>query len=76
MKLKTLSITQEIKGIKMSKPYVHYTEEFKKRVVALVESGKRRSDVAKAYGISAPNIRVCQQKYGTIKPKENKPANK
>ena len=54
----------------MSKPYEHYSEEFKKKVVALVESGKRRADVAKAYGISAPNIRVWQQKYGTITPKK------
>lgn len=50
----------------MSKPYEHYSEEFKKKVVQLVESGKRRSDVARAYGISAPNIRVWQQKYGTL----------
>ena len=50
----------------MSKPYEHYTEEFKKKVVQLVESGKRRSDVARAYGISAPNIRIWQQKYGTL----------
>lgn len=49
----------------MSKPYEHYTEELKKRVVQLVESGKKRSEVAKAYGISAPNIRIWQQKYGT-----------
>ena len=50
----------------MSKPYEHYTEDFKKKVVQLVESGKRRSEVARAYGISAPNIRVWQQKYGTL----------
>ena len=50
----------------MSKPYEHYTEEFKKKVVQLVESGRRRSEVARAYGISAPNIRVWQQKYGTL----------
>lgn len=59
----------------MSKPYEHYTEEFKKKVVQLVESGKRRSEVARAYGISAPNIRVWQQKYGSLqtpeKPKTN-----
>ena len=55
----------------MSKPYEHYTEEFKKKLVQLVESGKKRSEVARAYGISAPNIRVWQQKYGSL----NKEAN-
>ncbi|MBQ6841473.1 MAG: helix-turn-helix domain-containing protein [Bacilli bacterium] len=50
----------------MSKPYEHYSEEFKKKVVQLVESGKRRSEVARAYGVSAPNIRVWQQKYGSL----------
>lgn len=50
----------------MSKPYEHYSEDFKKKLVQLVESGKKRSEVARAYGISAPNIRVWQQKYGSL----------
>ncbi|MBE6155538.1 MAG: helix-turn-helix domain-containing protein [Firmicutes bacterium] len=59
----------------MSKPYEHYTEDFKKKVVQLVESGKRRSEVARAYGISAPNIRVWQQKYGSLATQTNKENN-
>ena len=50
----------------MSKPYNKYSTEFKKMIVSLVDSGRRKSELAREYGISEPNIRSWQLKYGKI----------
>lgn len=50
----------------MSKQYNHYDTKFKKMIVSLIESGRRKSEVAREYGISEPNIRSWQLKYGKV----------
>lgn len=50
----------------MSKNYNKYSTDFKKMIVSLVESGRRKSEVAREYGISEPNIRSWQLKYGKV----------
>lgn len=50
----------------MSKSYNKYSTEFKKMIVSLVDSGRRKSEVAREYGISEPNIRSWQLKYGKV----------
>lgn len=50
----------------MSKTYNKYSTDFKKMIVNLVESGRRKSEVAREYGISEPNIRSWQLKYGKV----------
>lgn len=50
----------------MSKSYNKYSTDFKKMIVSLVESGRRKSEVAREYGISEPNIRSWQLKYGKV----------
>lgn len=54
----------------MSKSYNKYSTEFKKTIVSLVESGRRKSEVAREYGISEPNIRSWQLKYGKVTSKD------
>ena len=45
-----------------------YTEEFKKTIVELYESGnKNKSELAREYGISKTNVRTWIKKYGKIK---------
>ena len=56
----------------MSKKYNKYDTDFKKMIVSLVESGRRKSDVAREYGISEPNIRSQQLKYGKVFTKDGK----
>lgn len=56
----------------MSKNYNKYDTEFKKMIVSLVESGRRKSEVAREYGISEPNIRSWQLKYGKVFTKDGK----
>lgn len=56
-----------MKGVDfMSKNYNKYSTDFKKMIVSLVESGRRKSEVAREYGISEPNIRSWQLKYGKV----------
>lgn len=50
----------------MSKTYNKYSTDFKKMIVQLVESGRRKAEVAREYGISEPNIRSWQLKYGKV----------
>ena len=52
-----MSIKQEHKS---------YDEDFKKTIVNLYESGKRKSDLTREYGISYANISDWIKKYGTI----------
>lgn len=44
-----------------------YDENYKKTIVNLYESGKRKSDLTREYGISYTNINNWIKKYGTIK---------
>ena len=45
-----------------------YTEEFKKTIVELYESGnKNKSELAREYGTSEGNVRAWIKKYGRIK---------
>ena len=45
-----------------------YTEEFKKTIVELYESGsKNKSELAREYGTSEGNVRAWIKKYGKIK---------
>lgn len=45
-----------------------YTEEFKKTIVELYESGnKTKSELAREYGTSESNVRGWIKKYGKIK---------
>lgn len=50
----------------MSTKYQKYSTDFKKMIVQLVESGRRKAEVAREYGISEPNIRSWQLKYGKV----------
>ena len=50
----------------MARQYKTYDEEFKKTVVNLYESGKRKADLTREYGISYTNIDNWIKKYGTI----------
>lgn len=54
----------------MTKSYNTYSTDFKKTIVQLVESGRRKSEVAREYGISEPNIRSWQLKYGKVTTKD------
>lgn len=56
----------------MSEAYQKYDDDFKKKVVAQVESGRRATDVARQFNISAPNIRYWRQKFEKEKKKEQK----
>ena len=45
-----------------------YTEEFKKTIVELYESGnKNKSELGREYGTSEGNVRAWIKKYGKIK---------
>lgn len=50
----------------MKQEHKSYDEEFKKTIVNLCESGKRKSDLIREYGISYTNISEWIKKYGTI----------
>ena len=50
----------------MKKEYKTYDEEFKKTIVNLCESGKKKSELTREYGISYTNISDWINKYGTI----------
>lgn len=50
----------------MKKEHKTYDEEFKKTIVSLCESGKKKSDLTREYGISYTNISDWTKKYGTI----------
>lgn len=50
----------------MKQEHKSYDEEFKKTIVSLYESGKRKSDLTREYGVSYANINNWIQKYGTI----------
>lgn len=50
----------------MKKEHKTYDEEFKKTIVGLCESGKKKSDLTREYGISYTNISDWLKKYGTI----------
>ena len=50
----------------MKKEHKVYDEEFKKTIVNLCESGKKKSDLTREYGISYTNISDWIKKYGTI----------
>ena len=50
----------------MKKEHKVYDEEFKKTIVNLCESGKKKSDLTREYGISYTNISDWINKYGTI----------
>ena len=43
--------------------YEKYDEEFKRKIIAQVALGKKISDLARGYNISAPLIRYWVQKY-------------
>ena len=50
----------------MKKEHKTYDEEFKKTIVSLCESGKKKSELTREYGISYTNISDWINKYGTI----------
>lgn len=51
----------------MKQEHKSYDENYKKTIVNLYESGKRKSDLTREYGISYTNINNWIKKYGTIK---------
>ena len=51
----------------MKQEHKSYDENYKKTIVNLYESGKRKSDLAREYGISYTNINNWIKKYGIIK---------
>ncbi len=51
----------------MKKEHKSYDEDFKKTIVNLCESGKRKSELVREYGISYTNISDWIKKYGTKK---------
>jgi len=50
----------------MKQEHKSYDEDFKKTIVNLYESGKRKADLTREYGISYTNIDNWIKKYGTI----------
>lgn len=56
----------------MKQEHKSYDENYKKTIVNLYESGKRKSDLTREYGISYTNINNCIKKYGTIKTSNGK----
>ncbi len=50
----------------MKQEHKSYDEDFKKTIVSLYESGKRKVDLTREYGISYTNIDNWIKKYGTI----------
>lgn len=50
----------------MKQEHKSYDEDFKKTIVSLYESGKRKSELTREYGISYANISDWIKKYGTI----------
>ena len=51
----------------MKQEHKSYDENYKKTIVNLYESGKRKSYLTREYGISYTNINNWIRKYGTIK---------
>lgn len=51
----------------MKQEHKSYDENYKKTIVTLYESGKRKSELTREYGISYTNINNWIKKYGTIK---------
>lgn len=51
----------------MKQEHKSYDENYKKTIVNLYESGKRKSDLTREYGLSYTNINNWIKKYGTIK---------
>lgn len=51
----------------MKQEHKSYDENYKKTIVNLYESGKRKSELTREYGISYTNINNWIKKYGTIK---------
>lgn len=51
----------------MKQDHKSYDENYKKMIVNLYETGKRKSDLTREYGISYTNINNWIKKYGTIK---------
>lgn len=51
----------------MKQEHKSFDEDFKKTIVNLYESGKRKSDLTREYGISYTNINNWIKKYGIIK---------
>ena len=51
----------------MKQEHKSYDKNYKKTIVNLYESGKRKSDLTREYGISYTNINNWIKKYGTIK---------
>lgn len=50
----------------MKQEHKSYDEDFKKTIVSLYESGKRKVDLTREYGISYTNIDNWIKKYGII----------
>ncbi len=50
----------------MKQEHKNYDEDLKKTIVNLYESGKRKADLTREYGISYTNIDNWIKKYGTI----------
>ena len=51
----------------MKQEHKSYDENYKKTIVNLYESGKRKSELTREYGISYTNINNWIKKYGKIK---------
>ena len=51
----------------MSKQYNSYTEEFKKTIVALYESGKKVAELVREYDLEKKLIYNWIKKYGKVK---------
>ena len=48
-----------------------YSEDFKKKIVTLYESGKTYADIKKEYGISSSTLSVWVKKYSQVKIDDN-----
>ncbi|SHK49593.1 transposase [Paramaledivibacter caminithermalis] len=59
----------------MSNRYKRYTEEFKKQIVGLVESGKNPTEIVREYNIARSTVNKWVKDYttsGSFKAKDNR----
>lgn len=67
MDLENLKIrTQEIRSQFVGKRYVQWPKDFKKNVVAAIDSGLTTKSVAETLGISFPTVFSWRRKFSTV----------
>jgi len=69
MNLEALKVrTQEIRSQYVGKRYVSWPKDFKKEVVAAIDSGVATKDIAEALGISFPTVFSWKRIFSPKKP--------